>query len=176
MDLDTERAHMQRTVEAIQRLWGRTPAGWHCKGSRSVHTRALVQSLGLMYDSDDYGDDLPYILVRSDGHRHVVLPYGFDTNDMRFFDRASFVQGRDFGDYVIAAIDALLAESASAPRMLTVGLHTRIMGRPGRIAGLDMVLDHVARHADAIWIARREDIARHWLQHGPDETTGQANP
>ncbi|WP_332738350.1 polysaccharide deacetylase family protein [Hydrogenophaga sp.] len=165
MDEATEREQIQRTVDVIRRLWGRAPAGWHCKSSRSVNTRRLLQAMDFLYDSDDYGDDLPYTLPREDGRPHVVLPYAFDTNDMRFFDRASFVHGRDFADYVIAALDTLLAESTQSPRMLTVGLHTRIIGRPARIGGLDAVLRHVAQHGDAIWVATREDIARHWLAH-----------
>lgn len=168
MDEATERTQIQRTMDVIQRLWGRAPAGWHCKSSRSVNTRRLLQSMGFTYDSDDYGDDLPYTLPRDDGRPHVVLPYAFDTNDMRFFDRASFVHGRDFADYVIAALDTLLLESQESPRMMTVGLHTRIIGRPARIGGLDIVLRHVAQHQGAIWVATREDIARHWLANpGP---------
>lgn len=172
MDEATERAQIERTVATVTRLWGRAPAGWHCKSSRSVHTRRLLQDLGFAYDSDDYGDDLPYTLPRADGGQHVVLPYAFDTNDMHFFDRASFVHARDFADYVIAAIDTLLAESApdaGSARMLTVGLHTRIIGRPARIGGLGAVLHHVAQHQPHIWVARREDIARHWLAHGIHE-------
>lgn len=167
MDETTERAQIARTAAIITRLWGRAPAGWHCKSSRSVQTRRLLQDMGFCYDSDDYGDDLPYTVPRADSGRHVVLPYAFDTNDMRFFDRAAFVHGRDFGDYVIAAIDTLLAESTHSARMLTVGLHTRIIGRPARIGGLDQVLRHVARHNNRIWVARREDIARYWLAHAP---------
>lgn len=163
MDEATERAVIARTVDTITRLWGRPPAGWHNKSSRSVHTRRLLQDMGFAYDSDDYGDDLPYTLPRADGGHHVVLPYAFDTNDMRFFDRASFVHGRDFADYVIAAIDTLLVESQHTPRMLTVGLHTRIIGRPARIGGLDTVLRYVAQNASNIWVARREDIAQAWL-------------
>lgn len=166
MDEATEREQIARTVDVVQRLWGRAPAGWHCKSSRSVNTRRLLQAMDFLYDSDDYGDDLPYTLTREDGRPHVVLPYAFDTNDMRFFDRASFVHGRDFADYVIAALDTLLLESQASPRMLTVGLHTRIIGRPARIGGLDLVMRHVAQHNDAIWVATREDIARHWLAHG----------
>ena len=132
-----------------------------------------MQDLGFAYDSDDYGDDLPYTLPHANGGRYVVLPYAFDTNDMRFFDRASFVHGRDFADYVIAAMDTLLAESApgvGSARMLTVGLHTRIMGRPARIGGLDAVVRHVAQHQPHIWVARREDIARYWQTHGIEPT------
>ena len=168
MDEATEREAIVRTVATIRRLWGRAPSGWHCKSSRSVRTRQLLQELGFAYDSDDYGDDLPYTVARADGGRHVVLPYAFDTNDMRFFDRASFVQGRDFADYVIAAIDTLLAESQHNPRMLTVGLHTRIIGRPARIPGLDLVLRHISQHQHQIWVATREAIAAYWLSHGPD--------
>lgn len=167
MDEATERAQIERTVAVIRDLWGRAPAGWHCKSSRSPQTRRLLQELGFAYDSDDYGDDLPYTVARADGGAHVVLPYAFDTNDMRFFDRASFVHGRDFADYVQAAVDTLLQESAQAPRMLTIGLHTRIIGRPARITGLDLILAYLARHGDRIWVARREDIARHWLAHEP---------
>ena len=164
MDEATEREVIARTAATITRLWGRPPSGWHCKSSRSVNTRRLLQEHGgFIYDSDDYGDDLPYTLLGASGQPHVVLPYAFDTNDMRFFDRASFVQGRDFADYVIAALQALLAEARHAPRMLTVGLHTRIIGRPARIGGLDLVLDYLANCGEQIWVARREDIARHWL-------------
>lgn len=163
MDEASERAQIVRTVEVIQRLWGRAPAGWHCKSSRSVNTRRLLQAMNFVYDSDDYGDDLPYTLAREDGRPHVVLPYAFDTNDMRFFDRASFVHARDFADYVVAALDTLLIESELTPRMLTVGLHTRIIGRPARIGGLETVLRYVAQQRDAIWVATREDIARYWL-------------
>ena len=165
MDEVTERAAIARTAATIQRLAGRAPSGWHCKSSSSVHTRRLLQEHGgFLYDSDDYGDDLPYTLTGAQGQRHVVLPYAFDTNDMRFFDRAAFVHARDFSDYVIAAIDELLIESLHAPRMLTIGLHTRIIGRPARVRGLDAVLQHLAGIDNRVWIAKREDIARFWLE------------
>jgi len=94
-----------------------------------------------------------------------VLPYAFDTNDMRFFDRGGFVHASDFARYTIDAVDALLAESRHGPRMLTIGLHTRIIGRPGRIAGLDALLRHVLANQSSLQVLRREDIARHWLGH-----------
>ncbi|MGE4371097.1 MAG: polysaccharide deacetylase family protein [Burkholderiaceae bacterium] len=171
MDEATERQAIEKTVSSIERLWGRRPAGWHCKSSRSVHTRRLLQEMGFLYDSDDYGDDLPYTLPTQAGHPYAVLPYAFDTNDMRFFDNASFVQARDFSDYVIAAIDTLLEEVHDGPRMLTIGLHTRIIGRPARIAGLTAVLDHLARHESNVWITTREAIAKHWLAQN-HHTTG----
>jgi peptidoglycan/xylan/chitin deacetylase (PgdA/CDA1 family) len=161
-----ERTAITKTVQTIEQIGGRAPAGWHSKSSRSVRTRELLfEHPGFFYDSDDYGGDIPYLLKRPDGQPHVVLPYAFDTNDMRFFDKASFVQGRDFGDYVIEAVNVLRQEAAQVPRMLTIGLHTRIIGRPGRIHGLDMILDELAKHPQQVWVARREDIARHWLTH-----------
>jgi peptidoglycan/xylan/chitin deacetylase (PgdA/CDA1 family) len=164
MDEATERAAIARTVATIQRLSGRAPSGWHCKSTSSVNTRRLLQEHGgFLYDSDDYGDDLPYTLTGAQGQPHVVLPYAFDTNDMRFFDRAAFVHARDFSDYVIAAIDELLREAQDKPRMLTVGLHTRIIGRPARVRGLDAVLQHLAGSDKRVWIAKREEIARFWL-------------
>lgn len=161
-----ERSSIAMTVETIARLGGSPPTGWHSKSSRSVRTRELLyEHPGFIYDSDDYGGDIPYLLKRPDDKKHVVLPYCFDTNDMRFFDKASFVKGSDFGDYVIEAIRVLRQEAVQAPRMLTIGLHTRIMGRPGRIRGLDMVLDELSNADNDVWIARRHDIALHWLNN-----------
>ncbi|MEZ5705690.1 MAG: polysaccharide deacetylase family protein [Burkholderiaceae bacterium] len=177
MDEATERAAIERTANAIQRHWGRPPSGWHCKSSASVRTRRLLQDHGgFLYDSDDYGDDLPYILTTTGGQPYVVLPYAFDTNDMRFFDRASFVHGRDFADYVIAAIDELLIEAESAPRMLTIGLHTRIIGRPARIGGLDTVMRHVQTLKDQVWVATRESIALAWLDEGGPGPPAEDSP
>jgi allantoinase len=163
MDEASERAAIEKTVATIQKHWGRAPSGWHCKSSPSVNTRRLLQEYGFLYDSDDYGDDLPFTVPGHDGQTHVVLPYAFDTNDMRFFDRAAFVHARDFAAYVGAAFDELLEESKRAPRMLTIGLHTRIIGRPARIGALDAIFDHLARHRAQIWSATRENIAHHWL-------------
>lgn len=159
-----EAADIARTVATIERLTGRVPAGWHNKGSRTSSTRRLLRAhSGFIYDSDDYGDDLPHLLQVDDGRApHVVLPYGFDTNDMRFFDRGGFVRADDFAGYVGDAIDALAVEARHAPRMLTIGLHARIIGRPGRIAGLDRVIERVQR-SGACAVMTREAIARHWL-------------
>lgn len=166
MDPDTERATIERTSATIARLGGTTPTGWHCKSSPSVHTRRLLQEMGFLYDSNDYGGEVPFIVPRADGSPYVVLPYAFDTNDMRFFDRGGFVRARDFSDYVIDAIDALQAEARHAPRLLTIGLHPRILGRPARINALDTILHHVNKAGDdgqPCWIATRQDIARFWL-------------
>ena len=165
---EEERALIARCVESIRRLHGRAPVGWHTKSSASVNTRRLlVEQGGFLYDSDAYNDDLPYY-VRVAGRPHLVLPYAFDTNDMRFFDSYAYVRGSDFADYAIDAFDALLAESRATPRMLSIGLHTRIIGRPGRIEGLRQLTRHIAQRGGA-WCATREQIARHWLAHMPPE-------
>ncbi|MGK7868180.1 polysaccharide deacetylase family protein [Falsiroseomonas sp. E2-1-a20] len=153
----TERNVIAATVAAIRDATGERPVGWHTRSASSVNTRRLLQEEGgFLYDSDNYDDDLP----RRHGAAHVRLPYAFDTNDMRFSPGGGFIQHEDFSRYCIAAIDWLLAEGA--PRMLSIGLHLRIIGRPARMPGLDAVLRHVAGRDD-VWVARRCDIARHWL-------------
>jgi peptidoglycan/xylan/chitin deacetylase (PgdA/CDA1 family) len=157
-----ERERIARSVETIRRLHGRAPVGWHTKSSASVNTRRLlVEHGGFLYDSDAYNDDLPYY-VSVAGRPHLVLPYAFDTNDMRFFDSFAFVRGDDFAGYAIDAFECLLREARHAPRMMSIGLHTRIIGRPGRIGGLARLLAHIRRRGNA-WCASREQIARHWL-------------
>jgi peptidoglycan/xylan/chitin deacetylase (PgdA/CDA1 family) len=161
-----ERALIARCVETVARLHGRAPVGWHTKSSASVNTRRLlVEHGGFLYDSDAYNDDLPY-WVEVAGRAHLVLPYAFDTNDMKFFDSFAFVRGDDFADYAIDAFEWLLRESRDAPRMMSIGLHTRIMGRPGRIGGLERFVAHVRGRAGA-WCATRESIARHFAAAVP---------
>ncbi|MGY8524531.1 polysaccharide deacetylase family protein [Paracidovorax citrulli] len=163
-----ERALIARSVQTIEQLTGRPPVGWHTKSSPSVNTRRLLREHGgFLYDSDAYNDDVPYYL-RVGGEPHLVLPYAFDTNDMRFFDSHAFATGDDFARYTMDAFDWLLRESRDAPRMLSIGLHTRIIGRPGRIGGLDTLLAHM-RDQRGVWFATREQIARHWLANVPPE-------
>ena len=165
MALEAERALIAQCVQSFIKVSGKAPAGWHTKSSASVNTRALlVEHGGFLYDSDAYNDDLPYYLTVS-GKPHLVLPYGFDTNDMRFFVNHDLVLGQHFCDYTMDAVRTLMQEGVDAPRMLTIGLHTRIIGRPGRIAGLINLIK--ALKALPVWFARREDIARHWLTHCP---------
>jgi allantoinase len=170
MDEAHERALIARCVASIVRLYGRAPVGWHTKSSASVNTRRLlVEHGGFLYDSDAYNDDLPYwvpVDTAAGRRAHLVLPYAFDTNDMRFFDSFAYVRGSDFADYAIDSFEALLRESADAPRMLSIGLHTRIIGRPGRIGGLQQLVRHVLQHSGA-WVATREQIARHFAQAVP---------
>lgn len=156
-----EREAIARTIAAIEAACGRRPVGWHTRSSASANTRRLLaEEGGFLYDSDAYDDDLPYAVAVA-GRPHIVLPYAFDTNDMRFRAGWGFVFAEDFARYCIAAFDRLWAEGTAAPRMLSVGLHPRTIGRPARIGGLERFLEHVQRH-DGVWIARRVDIARHW--------------
>jgi peptidoglycan/xylan/chitin deacetylase (PgdA/CDA1 family) len=155
----TERAVIARSIGAIEAACGERPVGWHTRSASSVNTRRLLlEEGGFLYDSDCYDDDLP----RLHGKGHVILPYAFDTNDMRFAPGGGFVQPEDFARYCISAIDWMLREGATRPAMLSIGLHLRIIGRPARMSGLEAVLAHATR-TPGIWIARRRDIARHWL-------------
>ena len=161
MDEATERSVIARTVAAITGASGDPPVGWHTRSSASQITRRLlVEHGGFLYDSDAYNDDLPYVVEALPGRLHIVLPYAFDTNDMRF-PTGHFVSGDDFAGYCIDAFDRLYAEGADLPRMMSVGLHLRIIGRPGRIGGLERFLSYVAAKPGA-WFARRDAIARCW--------------
>lgn len=161
MTPDVERAVIARSVAAIGKAAGAPPVGWHTRSATSPNTRALlVEHGGFLYDSNAYNDDMPY-MVDVGGRTHVVLPYAFDTNDMRFLNGGGFVFADDFARYCIAAFDRLYAEGATAPRMLSIGLHLRIIGRPARIGGLEAFLDH-ALSREGVWFARRDEIAHHW--------------
>ena len=166
MDEATERTAIARGVEAIRAACAVAPVGWHTKSSASVNTRRLlVEHGGFLYDSDAYNDELPFY-VEVGGRPHLVVPYCFDSNDMRFFDTFAFARAADFSEYVNDAFDWLWREGAHCPRMLSVGLHLRIIGRPARIGGLERVLNHM-RAKGGVWFARRDQIARHWLRHHP---------
>ena len=167
---DTERAHLRRAVEIHQRLTGSPPLGWYT-GRDSPNTRRLVvEHGGFEYDSDSYADELPYwtLVELSDGSRrpHLVVPYTLDANDMRFATPQGFNTATQFFEYLRDSFDVLHAEGADTPRMLSVGMHGRLLGRPGRFAALQRFLDHVQRH-EGVWIARRIDVARHWKQRHP---------
>jgi peptidoglycan/xylan/chitin deacetylase (PgdA/CDA1 family) len=159
-----ERKVIARTVAAITAIAGERPVGWHTRSTPSINTRRLlVEEGGFLYDSDDYSDDLPFF-TDVHGRRHLVLPYAFDTNDMNFwhgFHR--FVTGNDFAEYCNDAFDTLWTEGERAPKMMSIGLHLRMIGRPGRIAGLEKVIQHM-RSRGAVWFARRRDIAEHWVR------------
>lgn len=158
---DEEREHIARAVEITQRLTGQRPRGFYARYAPSANTRRLlVEEGGFLYDSDSYSDDLPY-WVRESGKDHLVIPYALDTNDVKFGAPASYGSGEDFFRYLTDAFDQLWEEGAEAPKMLSVGLHQRLVGRPGRARQLARFLDHVMAKGDS-WICRRIEIAEHW--------------
>jgi allantoinase len=165
MEEGQERELIARCVAIVERVYGKRPVGWHTKSSASVNTRRLVAEAGFLYDSDAYNDDAPYY-VAVNGKAHLVLPYAFDTNDMRFFNAAPFVSSRDFADYCIEAFECLWAEGVHAPKMLSIGLHTRIIGRPARIGGLASLLVHMQQKGK-VWFASRDVLARYWREQLP---------
>ena len=170
VDEATEREHMARGIAIIERLAGHRPLGWYT-GRDSPNTRRLVaEHGGFEYDSDHYGDDLPFWLQvkKGDGALapHLVVPYTLDCNDMRFALPQGFSQGDDFFTYLRDAFDLHYAEGDERPTMMSIGMHCRLLGRPGRMRGLQRFLDHVAKH-DRVWVARRIDIARHWRASHP---------
>jgi putative urate catabolism protein len=170
VDEATEREHLRLGMAAIEKLTGTRPLGWYT-GRDSPATRRLVADFGgFEYDSDYYGDDLPlWLQVRkSDGALapHLVVPYTLDCNDMRFALPQGYSHGDEFFNYLRDAFDVHYAEGAERPSMMSVGMHCRLLGRPGRMRAFQRFLDHVARH-EGVWIARRIDIARHWRATHP---------
>jgi putative urate catabolism protein len=175
VDEATEREHMRIAVESLRRTTGSAPVGWYT-GRDSPNTRRLVvEHGGFLYDSDYYGDDLPFwtVVTTADGRSqpHLIVPYTLDTNDMRFATASGFANGTEFFDYLRDAFDVLYAEGAERPKMLSIGMHCRLLGRPGRFASLQRFLDHVDRH-EKVWVCRRADIARHWIERHPYVAAG----
>ncbi|HEY2395526.1 MAG TPA: allantoinase PuuE [Rudaea sp.] len=177
IDEATERAHIAEATAILAQSCGAAPLGWYT-GRGSPNTRRLVvEHGGYLYDSDSYADDLPYwtevALARDTTPKtapHLVVPYALDSNDMRFAAAQGFNSGTQFFDYLKDAFDVLYREGdpagLDAPKMLSVGLHARLVGRPARIAALERFLDHVLAH-EHVWICRRIDIARHWITAHP---------
>jgi putative urate catabolism protein len=173
VDEATERAHMAEAVAIFRDLTGAAPQGWYT-GRDSPNTRKLVvEHGGFAYDADNYGDDLPFyerVATGAGVQPHLVVPYTLDTNDMRFAAMQGFNSGTQFFDYLKDAFDVLYAEGdpngLNAPKMLSIGLHCRIAGRPARAAALARFLDYVQSH-DRVWITRRIDIADHWRRVHP---------
>lgn len=163
LSIEQEREAISRTHDAILAATGRAPVGWHTRSNPSRNTRRLLVENGFLYDSDAYNDDTPYFVPVGDS-RHLVLPYAFDTNDMQFQNTQRFGTGSEFAEYVCAAYDWLWREGADKPRMLSIGLHLRMIARPGRIAALEQILQHLSIKGGA-WVATREQIARHWLAY-----------
>lgn len=165
IDEQTEREHIARAVGTLERLTGARPLGWYT-GRDSPNTRRLVvEHGGFLYDSDSYADELPYWQVVQ-GTPHLIVPYTLDCNDMRFASSQGFATGEDFFVYLRDTFDVLYREGEHAPRMMSIGLHCRLAGKPGRSSALERLLDHVQRH-DRVWICRRVEIARHWASAHP---------
>lgn len=173
METAIEKQHMDQALQIIRDLTGVSPQGWYT-GRDSPNTRRLVVEQGsLLYDSDYYGDDLPFWteVETSAGatKSHLVVPYTLDTNDMRFATAQGFNTGEQFFQYLKDSFDVLYAEGEMSPKMLSIGLHCRLVGRPGRFRALQRFLDYVQHH-DRVWICRRIDIARHWIDRHPRQT------
>lgn len=162
---DVERERIRRAVASLTATMGERPLGWYCRSGPSVNTRRLlVEEGGFLYDSDAYDDDLPY-WTRVGDRPHLVVPYSLSTNDAKF-GRGVFATGDDFFHYCRDAFDFLYREGRTQPRMLSIGLHQRLIGHPARAAGLERLLDHITRFS-GVWLTRRLDIARHWQAHFP---------
>jgi allantoinase len=177
IDPDTERAHMTEAIAILRATFGTSPLGWYTGRDSPQTRRLLVEHGGFLYDSDSYADDLPYwteVAIGAGGNRpavpHLIVPYALDTNDMRFATAQGFNSGTQFFDYLTAAFDTLYREGdpngLNQPKMLSVGLHCRLAGRPGRIDALERFLEYVAQRQH-VWICRRIDIARHWMATHP---------
>ena len=163
---EVEREHIRRSVEVLERVAGTRPVGWY-QGRTSPNTRRLAAECGgFLYDSDAYDDDLPYWEVVEGSGPQLIVPYTLDANDMRFASPQGFNSGDQFLAYLRDSFDVLYAEGAETPRMMSVGLHCRLVGRPGRLAALERFLDHALAH-EGVWFCRRADIARHWRERHP---------
>ncbi|MCK5040952.1 MAG: chitin deacetylase, partial [Sphingomonadales bacterium] len=167
---DIEAEHMAKAIEIIKGITGTRPLGWYT-GRTSPNTRRLVAAEGgFLYDADDYSDDLPF-WSRVEDKDHLIVPYTLDTNDMRFLTPQGFSTGEQFYTYLMDSFYTLYDEASTAPKMMSIGLHCRIIGKPGRFQALQKFLEYVATHDD-VWLATRLDIAKHWRTNHP--ATGDA--
>jgi len=169
-DIETERQHMQQAVTLLTDLFGKAPSGWYT-GRDSPHTRQLVvEHGGFSYDSDNYGDDLPFWteVTCQDGSQkpHLIIPYTLEANDMRFATPQGFNCAEQFYTYLKDSFDVLYEEGEYAPKMMSIGMHCRLLGRPGRFRALQRFLDYIAQH-DRVWICTRQQIAEHWYRVHP---------
>jgi putative urate catabolism protein len=162
---EEERRHISRAISSLEKSMGSRPLGWYCRYGPSVSTRRLVvEEGGFLYDSDAYNDDLPYYVQQS-GKAHLVVPYTLTNNDLKF-GTGNFGTGDDFFAYCRDAFDFLHEEGKTQPKMMSIGMHMRLLGHPGRASGLARLLDHIKSRQD-VWVCRRIEIARHWLERHP---------
>jgi peptidoglycan/xylan/chitin deacetylase (PgdA/CDA1 family) len=165
LDEAAEREQIAKAVTLINETTGKSPAGWYCRYAPSENTRRLlVEHGGFLYDSDAYNDELPYWVTVGE-KPHLVVPYSLATNDVKF-GRGAYGPGEDFFAYLRDSFDLLYEEGAERPRMMSVGLHMRLCGHPGRAKALIRFIEHIQSHP-RVWICRREDIARHWTARFP---------
>ena len=158
-----EKKHMLLSIKSIKKIFGQRPLGWYT-GRCSPNTRDLVMDEGgFLYDSDSYSDDLPYWEIRGK-KKQLIIPYTLDNNDMRFATNQGFNSGDQFYSYLKDSFDTLYAEGDTKPKMMSIGLHCRLIGRPGRIQSLKKFLNYVKKHED-VWICKRIDIANHWIKN-----------
>lgn len=163
--IEVEREHIKKTISIIESQTGSRPIGWYT-GRRSENTRDLLCEIGgFKYDSESYADDLPYY-VEVNQNQHLVIPYTLDTNDFRFVTNPGFSSSEDFFIHLRDSFDFLYEEGHSSPKMMNIGLHCRITGRPARAQALSKFLEHIAQY-EAVWICRRDEIALHWLDIHP---------
>ncbi len=162
---EIERDHIRKSIDTHQKLTGEEPKGWYI-GRTSEFTRdILLQETTPLYDADSYADDLPY-WVKTQDKNHLIVPYTLDVNDMRFATPQGFNSGDQFFNYLKDTFDVLYAEGNDDPKMMSIGLHCRLIGRPGRIASLQRFIQYINDFPDA-WVCKREEIAMHWIQHHP---------
>jgi peptidoglycan/xylan/chitin deacetylase (PgdA/CDA1 family) len=181
-DRDSERTSLQRCIDITRSITGERPLGFFCRGSQSVHTRDLLAELGFLYDSNGFDDDLPYFTPAPSPM--LVVPYALDCNDMKFFHPNGFVEPDQFTRYVRAAIDTVLAEGdRGQASVLNIGFHLRICGRPARFAAVEAILAMLDTLGDRVWVTRRIDLARYWVEAlgpaasvSPDADSNAARP
>ena len=168
VDEATEREHMEMSLDLFRRLTGEHPAGWYI-GTPSAATRPMrIEEGGFLYDSDAYNDDMPY-WTYDWGRPHLIVPHTLDTNDTRFARGLGWNQAQDFTAFAIDEFEALRAEGATHPRMMTIAVHLRLAGKPARAAHFARLLDHIIARPD-VWVCRRVELARHWIAHHPPES------
>ncbi len=161
----TEREHVRLAMSALKAVVGECPVGWMTGRPSASTRRLLVEHGGIIYDRDSLNDELPYWLTIG-GNPHLVVPYSFETNDNRFDGNSGFSTGGDFATYMIDCFDVMYAEGARTPRLMSLAIHDRLIGRPGRITGLMRFLEHIEKFSD-IWVATGRDIAEHWIRTHP---------